>query len=68
MGWRADTRHVHELRILSGNSPNSIPAAERLVSILPHLSDWPSERNFETFYARTLSSPLDQVDGLKRRH
>ncbi len=26
------------------------------------------ERNFETFYARTLSSPLDQVDGRKRMH
>jgi hypothetical protein len=26
------------------------------------------ERNFETFYTRTLSSPLDQVDGLKHRH
>ena len=26
------------------------------------------ERNFETFYARTLSRPLDQVDGLKRLH
>ncbi|MCP4895720.1 MAG: hypothetical protein GY906_02000, partial [bacterium] len=26
------------------------------------------ERNFETFYARTLSSPLDEVDGLKHRH
>ena len=26
------------------------------------------ERHFETLYARTLSSPLDQVDGLKHRH
>ena len=57
------------LRLLSGDADEGTRAqVEAFVDRIFIYDQDAVERNFETFYARTLSRPLDQVDGLKRLH
>jgi len=57
------------LRLLSDGADNATRAqVETFVDRIFRFDQDAVERNFETFYARTLSRKLDQVDGLTRRH